>query len=94
MIADLLDGGGGDSKKKAGKGKDQKNGSSSSSSANDSNNNNNSKGKGKKSFLSGFADMFSGVDLLYKDTLLNPTDRRRGQARTEHLKKLLEEPDI
>lgn len=30
------------------------------------------------------------VDLQYKDMLLNPSDRRRGQNRTEFLKKLLE----
>lgn len=84
IIADLLDGG--DAKKKAAKGKDQKRGSSSA---------NGGTSKGKKSFLASFTEMlsFSGVDLLYKDNLLNPSDRRRGQARTENLKKLLEEPD-
>lgn len=42
----------------------------------------------KSANLSGLLSF--SVDLQYKDMLLNPSDRSRGQARTEYLKSLLE----
>eukprot|EP00597_Dinobryon_sp_UTEXLB2267_P012194 CAMPEP_0170117724 /NCGR_PEP_ID=MMETSP0020_2-20130122/13182_1 /TAXON_ID=98059 /ORGANISM="Dinobryon sp., Strain UTEXLB2267" /LENGTH=212 /DNA_ID=CAMNT_0010346381 /DNA_START=975 /DNA_END=1613 /DNA_ORIENTATION=- len=52
--------------------------------------NNNGANNEKKGLLAGVSALTTGIDLQYKDMLLKPSDRRRGQGRTDYLKSLLE----